>query len=402
MSVTPRWRECLRALDGTPLPAAFVDLDALEANVDRLVAPVRAAHKRLRIASKSVRCPALMRRIADRAGDTTIGYMTASAAETAFYAAEGVRDLVLAYPVAQSADAAHLARANRSARAAAVVDDVAHLAPLSAAAREAGTTIPVVIDVDMSWRPVGDAIHVGVRRSPLREPAAIVALARRISDTPYLRFHGLQGYEAQIAGLPDRPLARSWSSPLVRALKRGSRPAVADLRARVVAALVAANLAPAIVNGGGTGSVAWSSTDTVLTEITVGSGFLAAHLFDRYAGLSLEPALAFALAVTRRASPTVVTCFGGGWIASGPGAPDRLPRPVFPPGGALLAAEGAGEVQTPVEFANGYTPVVGDAIVFRPAKSGELAEHVNEYSLVRDGRLVERVPTYRGLGHAFI
>lgn len=399
MSVS--WRECLRALDDTPLPAAFVDLAALDTNIDRLVAPIRAAHKRLRIASKSVRCPALMRAIAERAGDAVIGYMTASAAETAFYAAEGIRDLVLAYPTMQRSDAAHLARANRNALAATVVDDAAQLALLSDAARAEGTTIPVVIDVDMSWRPAGDAIHVGVRRSPLRDPAAIVALARRIAGTPHLRFHGIQGYEAQIAGLPDRPLARAWGNPLVRALKRGSRPAVADLRARVVGALVAENLAPAIVNGGGTGSVGWSSTDAALTEITVGSGFLAGHLFDRYAGLALEPALAFALAVTRRPSPTVVTCFGGGWISSGAAGPDRLPRPVWPPDGALLAAEGAGEVQTPVAF-TGEVPALGDAVVFRPAKSGELAEHFNEYVLVRAGTIVDRVRTYRGLGHAFI
>lgn len=401
MSVT-RWRECIDALAGTPLPAAFVALDALDANIDLLVAPIRAAGMRMRIASKSVRCPALMRYIAERAGDVTIGYMTASAAETAFYAREGVRDLMLAYPTLQSSDAAHLARANTTAIAATVVDDAAQLPPLSQAARDANVTIPVVIDVDMSWRPVGDAVHVGVRRSPLREVAPIVALARRIADTPHLRFHGVQGYEAQIAGLPDRPLSRTWSNPLVRMLKRGSQPAVADLRARVVAALVDAKLAPTIVNGGGTGSVAWSSTDRALTEITIGSGFLASHLFDRYAGLVLEPALAFALAVTRRPSPTVVTCFGGGWLASGAPGPDRLPRPVWPEGGALLSTEGAGEVQTPVEFARQAVPALGDAVVFRPAKAGELAEHVNEYALVRGGRVVERVPTYRGLGHAFI
>ncbi len=400
MPVT-RWSECLHALEGAALPAAFVELDALEANVDRLVAPIRAAGKRLRIATKSVRCPALMRRIAERAGDVVIGYMTASAAETAFYASEGIRDLVLAYPTMQASDAAHLARANRTASAATVVDDAAQLAPLSEAATREGTVIPVVIDVDMSWRPAGDAVHVGVRRSPLREVGAIVALARRIAETPQLRFAGILGYEAQIAGLPDKPLARAWSNPLVRLLKRGSQPAVADLRARVVAALAGAQLAPAIVNGGGTGSVAWSSTDAALTEITVGSGFLAGHLFDRYAGLALEPALGFALAVTRRPSPTVVTCFGGGWLASGAAGRDRLPLPVWPPGGALLGAEGAGEVQTPVAF-TGEVPALGDAVVFRPAKSGELAEHVIDYALVRDGRIVERVPTYRGLGHAFI
>jgi D-serine deaminase-like pyridoxal phosphate-dependent protein len=61
--------------------------------------------------------------------------------------------------------------------------------------------------------------------------------------------------------------------------------------------------------------------------------------------------------------------------------------------------EGAGEVQTPLEV-----PVdvpLGAPIFFRPAKSGELAERFNEYLLVRGDAIVERAPTYRGLGRAF-
>jgi D-serine deaminase-like pyridoxal phosphate-dependent protein len=388
----------LRALAGVPLPAAFVDLDALDVNIDRLLA--LAANKRVRLASKSVRSPALMEYIAERGRGVVIGYMTASAGETAYYAQAGIRDL-LASPTVQPSDAALIAAANRTAHAAVVVDDVSQLAVLAEAARAASTTIPIVLDVDMSWRPVGPAIHVGVRRSPLREPAEVVALAQRVVAHPALRFHGLLGYEAQIAGLPDRTHARHWSNPFVRALKRGSRHAVADQRARIASALAAAKLAPAIVNGGGTGSVAWSSTDASLTEITIGSGFLAGHLFDRYAGLALEPALAFALQVTRRPTAGVVTCFGGGWPASGAAGPDRLPLPVWPPGATLLAAEGAGEVQTPIALARGTSLSIGDAVIFRPAKSGELAERVAAYHLIRGERIVGTAPTYRGLGHAF-
>jgi D-serine deaminase-like pyridoxal phosphate-dependent protein len=53
-----RWARYRRALAGQTLPVAFVDLDAVDANIDRLVAPARAAHKALRIATKSLRSPA--------------------------------------------------------------------------------------------------------------------------------------------------------------------------------------------------------------------------------------------------------------------------------------------------------------------------------------------------------
>ena len=34
--------------------------------------------------------------------------------------------------------------------------------------------------------------------------------------------------------------------------------------------------------------------------------------------------------------------------------------------------------------------------------SGEMAEHFNEYLLIRGEEVVDRVPTYRGLGHCFL
>lgn len=398
MRTEERWARYRRALASEPLPAALVDLDALEVNSDRLLVPVRAARKRVRIASKSVRCPALLERIAARAD--AIGYMTYTAAETAFLVEAGARDVVLAYPTVQPSDATLLARANRTATAAVIVDDAAQLAALAAAARAEGTRIPIWIDVDMSWRPMG--VHLGVRRSPLREPEAVVALARRIADDAALRFAGVMGYEAQLAGLPDRGPHQAWQNPIKRAIKRGSKPAIASRRARVLDALATAGLPPEHVNGGGTGSVDWSSSDAALTEVTIGSGFLCGHLFDGYRGLDLEPALAFALQVVRRPARGVVTCLGGGWIASGQAGADRLPKPAWPHGCELLAGEGAGEVQTPVAIPDGLELALGDPIFFRPAKSGELAEHVREYLLVQGDRIVERVPTYRGLGHCFL
>ena len=168
----------------------------------------------------------------------------------------------------------------------------------------------------------------------------------------------------------------------------------------MVAALSAAGLAPRIVNGGGTGSLAWCAGEAALTEVTAGSGFLAGHLFDYYQGLALAPALYFALQVTRRPTPDIVTCHGGGYPASGAAGADRLPIPALPPGLTLLPREGAGEVQTPLRVPPGVTLQLGDPVLFRPAKSGELAERFNEYLLLSD-RLEARAPTYRGLGHCF-
>jgi D-serine deaminase-like pyridoxal phosphate-dependent protein len=106
--------------------------------------------------------------------------------------------------------------------------------------------------------------------------------------------------------------------------------------------------------------------------------------------------------VVRRPAPGLATVLGGGWIASGPAADSRLPRPWLPAGLKLLGPEGAGEVQTPLTGAAAAGLRVGDRVWFRHAKAGELCEHVNELHLVDGDVVVATVPTYRGEGRAFL
>ncbi len=381
------------ALGSEPMPAAIVDLTALAANVEALVT---AAHpKPLRIATKSVRCPELVRRILELGRGKIHGLMTYSAAETAYLAEQGHDDLLLAYPTAHPADVALLAEANRSACARVVVDAIPHLEALDEAARERGVRVPVVVDMDLAYRPAF-GVYLGVRRSPLGTTDDVVAFVRRIKEHPHLTFAGLMGYEAQIAGVPDTTAAS--------AMKALSRRDVAQRRAEVVRALEQAGLYGdhPLFNGGGTGSLASSAREPSLTELTAGSGFLAPHLFDGYRGLSLTPAAFFALQVARTPAPGIVTCHGGGFVASGSAGKDRLPVPALPPGLALLPLEGAGEVQTPLSVPTDASLRIGDPVFFRHGKAGELAEHFREYLLVDGDRVVGRAPTYRGLGLCFL
>jgi D-serine deaminase-like pyridoxal phosphate-dependent protein len=392
-----RYERYRRAVAGETMPCAIVDLDALEANARALVKPLAGSGKTMRVATKSVRCPELVTRVREVTGAVARGLMTYTAAETAFWAHRGEKDLLLAYPVSRDGDVAQVADANAAGAAAAVVaDSREHLELLGAAARGWRVTIPVVLEVDVSWRPLGAVgVHVGVRRSPLREPAEIVALARAAAATEGLRFHGLMAYEAQIAGVADAGAA-------VRAMKAASTRDVVRTRARIAQALSEAGVKPTVFNGGGTGTAAACASEAALTEVTIGSGFVDSHLFDHYRGLELLPAAYFALAVVRRPGARMVTCHGGGYVASGAAGRDRLPVPALPGGIKLLGFEGAGEVQTPLELPEGVDLALGDPVFFRHAKAGELAEHFAEYILVRGDRVVGRAPTYRGLGKCFL
>jgi D-serine deaminase-like pyridoxal phosphate-dependent protein len=397
-----RYRRLQRAIEGEPLPCALVDLDAFDRNARALNAIAGSAKKTLRLASKSVRCPWLLRHVIDTSGGVVRGLMTYTATETAFLAGQGFDDLLLAYPTAQRSDAELLAGLARSGTKVSVVaDDAAQLEVLGEAAARAGTTLHIIIELDVSYRPAG-GIHLGGRRSPLHGPEAVVAFAEEVRARAALRVHGVMAYEGHIAGVTDKnPLTPLMNAPK-RAMKLLSKPKVEGARAETARRLRAAGHDIVIMNGGGTGSLRWASAEDALTEVAAGSGYLDSQLFSYYRDLELEPAAYFALQVVRRPTAGMVTCHGGGYVASGEAGPDRLPRPALPEGASLLPIEGAGEVQTPVKLPEGVDVPIGAPVFFRHAKAGELAEHFSEYLLVRGDRIVERAPTYRGLGQCFL
>lgn len=395
------WRSLLGA---EKLPCALVDLDAVDANLETLLAARQNPSVTLRIATKSIRNPFVLRYLLDRGQGHIQGLMTWSADEVRALAAEGFDDFLMGYPCARPDEAAVLAQVAASGkRVIAVVDCEAHLEILSHAAADAQTVLPVCVDLDMAWRPLGGRLHMGVQRSPLRTVEAVMSLAQQIRQSPHLKLVAVLAYEAQIAGMADTNTGSRHLDPVRRWIKRGSKPEVLAFRAGALAALKAEGFEIGLVNGGGTGSVGWSSADPAVTEVTVGSGFLAPTLFDGYAGLSLRPGLVFALGVCRVPEPGVVTCFGGGYIASGAGGEDRWPSVYAPEGAKALPMEGFGEVQTPIKLPRALRGAVGvgDPVVCRPAKAGELAERFSQYAMVRGEQIVSREPTYRGFGWCF-
>lgn len=135
----------------------------------------------------------------------------------------------------------------------------------------------------------------------------------------------------------------------------------------------------------------------------MGSGFLCSHLFDGASELDLEPAIFLALEVCRVPDADHVTTRGGGYVASGEAGSSRLPIPHLPPGMSLVGIEGAGEVQTPLLVKGAErAPRIGDAVLLRPAKAGEIAERFAEHLWLSNGRIVGRTPTYRGDGKTFL
>jgi D-serine deaminase-like pyridoxal phosphate-dependent protein len=393
-----------RVLSGRRLPLAFVDLDRFDANVAYVARTQKTSGKTIRVASKSIRCLELIRRVFDKGGAVYQGVMAFTAEEAGVLSENGVMDILVAYPSIQASDMAVLVRAARNgSRVVSVVDCPAHIDALGAAGREAGLTLEACLEIDMAWRPVGHRLHLGVRRSPIRSPRQAEVLARRAASSDGVTLTAVMGYEAQIASVNDNLPARPITNAVFRAVKRLS---IADLRMRrhaVLACLDAAGHSIRIVNGGGSGSLASTADDPSVTEVTAGSAFYAPGLFHHFKEVAFSPAAFFALQVSRLPEPGMVTCQGGGYVASGEIHNNKRPVPLMPAGLRYIDMESAGEVQTPLRLSNDGKPLaIGDPVIFQHAKAGELCERFNELHLIQGGRWVGRVPTYRGDGFAFL
>ncbi|WOC12952.1 amino acid deaminase/aldolase [Gordonia sp. MP11Mi] len=390
---------------GLDAPVLALDLDALEANIGDLRR--RANGVPIRVASKSLRVRSMIDHVLDRDGFS--GVLAYDVAEAHWLATtSGIDDVLLGYPTCRrEALAALLADETACSRVTLLIDDRAQLDVIDAVTPPGKRpTVRIAIDLDASLQAGRGRIHLGVRRSPIHTVAQATALARVVQARDGFRLVGVMSYEAQVAGVGNGVDGKPAMNTAVRAMQAMSMREVRHRRGEVVAAL--RHLADLeIVNAGGTGSLEETAKDKSVTDIAAGSGLFGGHLFDNYRHFRPAPAMAFGLDVLRRPAPGIVTCGGGGWIASGPPGIDRLPKPVWPAGLEYVGTESAGEVQTPLsgEAADGLS--IGDRVWFRHTKSGEVCERAERVALIRRDAagildVVDEVPTYRGEGKCFL
>ena len=170
----------------------------------------RAAGKPVRVASKSLRIPALLQRALAVPGFA--GVLAYSLREALWLVHEGITDdAVMGYPsVDRGALRDLLADADTRSRVTLMVDDPAHLALVEACGEVNG--VRVAIDIDAGLR-MGRS-HVGPKRSPLHDTSEVVAFAQDAIARGF-SLVGVMTYEGQVAGVPDdvpNQRARSSSS----------------------------------------------------------------------------------------------------------------------------------------------------------------------------------------------
>lgn len=396
--MTGRYSYYKEVFRGREMPFAFVDLDLLDENIRQIAA--RAKGKRIRIASKSVRCTELLKRVL-KAGSAFGGIMSYSGPETVWLSRAGFDDLLIGYPVWHHRQIEELCGELKKGKTITLMVDLKeHVIHLNSIGKKMNTVIPVCMDVDMT--SVFPGVRFGVWRSGIHHAEQALQLHQVMKDSPFVKLTGLMGYEAAIAGVGDNIKGKILQNAAVRFLKKKSAREIAKRRGAVAEALKREGAQLRFVNGGGTGSLEWTVREEWVTEVTVGSGLYSSALFDDYTNFKHQPAAAFAVEITRHPSENVFTCHGGGYIASGAAGADKQPKPYLPEGFELIPQEGAGEVQMPIKYAGKEHLQLGDPVFFRHAKGGELCEHFNTLLLVSEGKIVAEVPTYRGEGQCFV
>ncbi|OLS24214.1 MAG: 3-hydroxy-D-aspartate aldolase [Candidatus Heimdallarchaeota archaeon LC_3] len=383
-------------------PCAFVDLEKFNENIIGIMNRMSSYDKTIRVASKSIRVPFLLEKIF-QSNSKFQGILSYKAEEAVYLSKKGFKDILVAYPIWNNKEIIMISdQIREGGEITLMVDSSEHIKRANLIAQEQNLIIPLCIDIDMSSKHLN--LHFGVYRSSITTSGQVISLANLIDQYSNVKLDGVMGYEAQIAGIADRSPAKNFViNRVIRFLKKRSIKELRNRRKKIVSSLKEQGYSLRFVNGGGTGSIESTSGEKIVTEVTVGSGFFSPVLFDYYDSFKHQPALSFALEITRKPAPNIYTCHGGGYVASGSMGIDKIPKPYLPEGCKLVKNEAAGEVQTPIIYKKKqYNLQIGDPIFMRHSKAGELCEHFNEILLISEGKIINRFPTYRGEGKKFL
>ncbi len=326
-------------------PALVLDLDILDRNIAVMAAHARQCGYALRPCFKVYKSVEVARR---QMAAGALGVCCATLAEAEVTVDAGIPSVLLFSSVTSPKRLARIAELNARAPELIVAADApANVADLGAAARRSGRDLAVLADFAMSGGRTG---------SP--DLAGTLELARRVADTPGLRFAGLQGYNGTILSIPAYSDREGASLPLLRQL------------GDIVQALADAGLPPGIVSGSGTGTHDIDYRAGVLTEVQAGTYVV---MDASYLTVQLRPDEPAPFGAALSVHATVISSPGDGYVITDAGGKeiDGLFGPVqplivsgAPPGSRYsIVGDDLGRIDLPAEAP---APSVGDRVVLIP------------------------------------
>jgi D-serine deaminase-like pyridoxal phosphate-dependent protein len=259
-----------------------MDLEVVRDNIAEMARRMETVPAALRPHAKIHKSPKLGRMQLEAGA---IGLTTATVWEATAMVEDGLDDILVCNQVVGPAKAAELARLAGLARVIVLVESAVNSEELARAARDAGTEIGVLVELD-----------VGLHRSGVRDVDDAVELGRRVAETGGLELLGVFGYEGHCMLEPDRELriqkARTSNAELLE---------LADRYEHV-------GLPTGIVAAGGLGTWDITGANKRITEIHAGS-YIFMDAFHRRLVPGFAPALTvLSTVISRTGDMAVLDC----------------------------------------------------------------------------------------------
>ncbi len=226
-------------------PQLLIDLDVVDANLERMFSAYQNRSVNVRVHFKSLKCAGLAKYIAAHGGGT---FLCAKLNEAEVLANAGLTDILVANQIVGPLKVKRLAELAKRTKLSVCVDDVQNVADIAAAARAANVTIGVLVEV-----------NIGMNRCGVEPGEPALDLAKRIHAEKGLRFLGLQGYDGHLQQIADSAERRSKCNTGLEPLIRTRRM------------IEAAGIPVQIVTGAGTGTGEYVGAHEGVTEIQPGS-----------------------------------------------------------------------------------------------------------------------------------
>jgi D-serine deaminase-like pyridoxal phosphate-dependent protein len=231
--------------DEVDTPALLIDLEAFEANLDRMAELLAPTKAKLRAHAKTHKSPVIAKLQMARGA---VGQCVQKVAEAEALAWGGIDDILVSNEIVGAAKLARLAALARISKIAVCTDDATQIAAIETVAADASIRLPVLVEID-----------VGARRCGVAPGPDAVKLAKRIAASKHLVFGGLQAYH----GSAQHKRSVAERRTLIAAAVDASRRTVEQLRQQ--------GLDCPIVGGAGTGTFEIEAASGVYNEIQAGS-----------------------------------------------------------------------------------------------------------------------------------
>ncbi|MBI4831135.1 MAG: DSD1 family PLP-dependent enzyme [Candidatus Lindowbacteria bacterium] len=334
-------------------PALVIDLDKMELNIKKMAGFFEMQFSNLRPHTKTHKCPVLAHKQL-RAGAQ--GITCAKLGEAEVMAAAGISDILIANQIVGAEKIARLANLARHCDIMVAVESPQNVADLSKAAKHVGSTIRILIEVD-----------VGMHRCGVKSADEAVSLARTILQSPRLQFEGIMGYEGHAVMIPEFDDRREACIKSMRTL------------ISVKDALEKNGIEVKIVSAGGTGTYNIAGSCQGVTEIQAGS-YIFMDAKYRSVLQDFECALTILSTVTSRPDKeTAIIDAGMKAMTFEFGMPELIGVP-----GASVSFLSEEHGHLYLEDAD---PRVGDKVQLIPSHCCTTINLHDRFMAVRDGRL---------------